>query len=606
MRRILVIGVLGLSLAACGGGRDASASDSGDANALSGTPTQRLAAAGAAIDSTVTPASRQEAARFLTQATFGPTEPEIDHLMAIGYEAWLKEQFDAPLPTLSHQAYWEMRNTALNAANPGHGAGADELVHSFWAHALAGPDQLRQRLAFALSEIFVVSWADACGADNIRGVASYLDMLGRQSFDNYRSLLESVTLHPVMGCYLSHLRNQKEDSATGRVPDENFAREIMQLFSIGLYELQTDGSLKLDGNGQPIETYNANDIAGLAKVFTGWSWDCPTWPQEGCFLWGEGRSDGSATGRQFVNNMRPYSRYHASSEKRFLGVTIAAASFFPSPEGDLSLALNTLAKHPNVGPFIGRQLIQRLVTSNPSKAYVQRVATAFNQSGGSMRALVRAVLLDPEARNTAAALSSTTFGKVREPILKLSAVLRGVGIHSDTGYFLVSPTQEPATALNQAPLRSPSVFNFFRPGFVPPSSATANAGLVAPEMQLVHETSAAGYATFMSNLMFAGVGAYGFGNGTRSDVQFNFNLDPTDGWLKLSDQPQVLVDLLSERLMYGAMPAALKAEIVKAVSAVEFRVPGATTAEQVRSTALTRVRSAVLLTAVSPEFQVQK
>lgn len=604
MRRILVIGLLGLSLAACGGGRDASASGSSEAAAGNSAPSQWMLVAG--VPTTVAPGTRQEAARFLTQATFGPTEADIDHLMAIGYEAWLNEQFEAPAPTLSHQAYWEMRNAALNTANPGHGAGADELVHSFWAHALAGPDQLRQRLAFALSEIFVVSWADSCGADNIRGVASYLDMLGRQAFGSYRSLLESVTLHPVMGCYLSHLRNQKEDPTTGRVPDENFAREIMQLFSIGLYELQPDGSLKLGSNGQPVETYSADDIAGLAKVFTGWSWDCPTWPQEGCFLWGEGRSDGSATGRQFVNNMRPYSRYHSSSEKRFLGVTIEASTFFPSPEGDLNVALNTLARHPNVGPFIGRQLIQRLVTSNPSKAYVQRVAAAFNQSGGSMRELVRAVLLDPEARNTTAALSSTNFGKVREPILKLSAVLRGVGVHSDTGYYLVSPTQEPATALNQAPMRSPSVFNFFRPGFVPSNSATANAGLVAPEMQLVHETSVAGYATFMSNIMFAGLGAYGFGNGTRGDVQFNFNLDPNDAWLKLSDQPTALVNQLSERLMYGAMPDALKAEIVKAVSAVDFRVPGATTAEQIRSTALTRVRGAVLLTAVSPEFQVQK
>lgn len=604
MRRILVIGLLGLSLAACGGGRDASASGSNDAAASNNASSQWMTAAG--VPAVLTPATRQEAARFLTQATFGPTEADVDHLMAIGYEAWLKEQFEEPAPTLSHQAYWEMRNTALNTANPGHGAGADELVHSFWAHALAGPDQLRQRLAFALSEIFVVSWADSCGSDNPRGVASYLDMLGRQAFGSYRSLLESVTLHPVMGCYLSHLRNQKEDPTTGRVPDENFAREIMQLFSIGLYELQPDGSLKLDSNGQPIETYNAQDIAGLAKVFTGWSWDCPTWPSEGCFLWGEGRSDGSATGRQFVNNMRPYSRYHSSSEKRFLGVTIEASTFFPSPEGDLSVALNTLAKHPNVGPFIGRQLIQRLVTSNPSKAYVQRVAAAFNRSGGSMREMVRAILLDPEARDTAAALSSTTFGKVREPILKLSAVLRGVGVHSDTGYYLVSPTQEPATSLNQAPMRSPSVFNFFRPGFVPSNSATAQAGLVAPEMQLVHETSVAGYASFMTNIMFAGVGAFGFGNGTRSDVQFNFNLDPNDGWLKLSDQPAALVNQLSDRLMYGSMPDALKTEIVKAVSSVDFRVPGATTAEQIRSTALTRVRSAVLLTAVSPEFQVQK
>lgn len=551
--------------------------------------------------------TESEAARFLTQATFGPTPAEVHHLQAIGYEAWLDEQFAMPLPAQSHQAYWDWRHKAIIEAHPGQRAGPTELIQSFWAHALAGPDQLRQRMAFALSEIFVVSWADTCADNNSRGTSSYLDMLGRHAFDRYRALIEDVTLHPVMGCYLSHLRNQREDDSSGRVPDENYARELMQLFSIGLYELNVDGSLRLDVTGQPIETYSAADVSGLSKVMTGWSWNCPTWPSDACFLWGQGTNDGASTALQYVTNMRPYVKFHSRSEKAFLGHRIPAQPFFPDPEGDMKTALDALAAHPNVGPFLGKQLIQRFVTSNPSPQYVKRVATALDTSSGSLKATIKAVLLDPEARNTPAALQSNTFGKVREPILRLSAMFRGIGIRSRSGSYLLPTTDDPGLALNQSPMKAPSVFNFFRPGYVPPGSASATLNLVAPEMQLVHETSVAGYVNFMRDIQFAGLGAYGYDNEEKSsDVQLEFNLNPNSEWLQFAQYPEQLADQLNRRLMYGSMPQRLRTEIIGTIGSIDFRLGPTPPQEQVQSTLRTRVRAAILLTVSSPSFQVQK
>jgi uncharacterized protein (DUF1800 family) len=245
--------------------------------------------------------TRQEAARFLTQATFGPTQADVAHVMAVGYKAWLDEQFAAPMADTSHVAAWDKANAVIMAMNAGSRASTGEVTSSFWRQAVTSPDQLRQRVAFALSEIFVVSMSDSCG-DNAysRGAADYLDMLGRQAFGNYRDLLESVSVHPVMGCYLSHLKNQKEDLDTGRVPDENFAREIMQLFSIGLYQLKQDGSLQADAQQQPVDTYTAADISGLAKVFTGWSWWCAQGRTPGCFFSNPNQPE------QYVTGMRGY------------------------------------------------------------------------------------------------------------------------------------------------------------------------------------------------------------------------------------------------------------------------------------------------------------
>ncbi|MDO9235708.1 MAG: DUF1800 domain-containing protein [Aquabacterium sp.] len=578
----ILVASLVIVLSACGGG-------CGTCNAAMPDEAPTLEQAAAATPGLP---SRQEATRFLTQASFGANPQEVAHLMAIGYDSWLNEQFAAPTDPMSHVAAWDASNKAVMAANGEQRASRGEVSGSFWRQALTGRDQLRQRVAFALSEIFVISVTDSCGDNGYsRGAADYLDMLGRRSFGNYRDLIESVALHPVMGCYLSHMKNQAEDTQTGRVPDENFAREIMQLFSIGLYELNSDGTHKKDARQQSIETYGPADVSGMAKVFTGWSWMCPQGLTTYCF-----HSDPYLP-NQYTSNMRGYARYHSTSEKRFLK-TVISASWFATPEDDLKATLDTLSKHPNVGPFIGKQLIQRMVTSNPSPAYVQRVTNAFTASSGSLQAMVRAILLDPEARDMSA-ISSNTFGKVREPILRLSALMRSVGVHSDSGLFQITTTEDPGRALGQSALSSPSVFNFFRPGYVKPGSRSAAAGLLTPELQIAAETTAAGYVNFLMEVIQSGAGRYGYDNkAARADVQLLSTIDPNHPLLVQADQATALVEELNQRLMYGTMPAALRATIVGAMSSV--------TAGSQIETRRARLWSALLLTAASPEFQIQR
>lgn len=546
------------------------------------------------------PASRAEAARFLAQASFGPTEADIDRVMSLGLRGWIDEQL--AMPQVSHRAAWEAADAAVKAANPTSTVGQDGMVNSFWKQAVAGPDQLRQRVAYALSQIFVISMQDGAVGDNPRAVAAYLDLLGDKGLGNYRDLLEGVALHPMMGVYLSAMRNQKADPRTGRVPDENFAREVMQLFSIGLHELNADGSVRMS-DGAPVETYGAADIAGMARVFTGWSWACPAWPESSCFY--SGAAGGSSDPDRSFKAMLGYAQYHSTEEKKFLGTTIAPQGQ-ASPQASLQAALDTLHRHPNVGPFIGRQLIQRLVTSNPSPPYVAAVAAAFADNGagvrGDMKAVVKAVLLHPEARQP-----SDSAGKLREPVLRLATVLRAFGYRSDTGQYRVGVTDNPGTQLGQTPMRSPSVFNFYRPGYVPPGTQAAAAGLAVPEMQITHETTVSGYVNYMRDGLAQGIGQY---NGTVDGVAYNRrDLQPDfSAELALADQPAQLLDRLDAKLMAGAMPAALKAEIQDAIGTIAIPAlnAGATNQAQVDAARRTRVNAAVLLTVASPEFQVQK
>jgi uncharacterized protein (DUF1800 family) len=571
--------LLGVSLllAACGGG----GGDSGNESASGGS----------AQTVSETPASREQAARFLTQATFGPKEADIDRVMALGYGAWIDEQLARP--AASHRAAWEAADAAIKAANPTGGAGQDQVLESFWRQALSGDDQLRQRMAYALSQIFVVSMQDDNVGNNPRAVAAWLDMLGDKGLGRYRDLLEAVSLHPLMGQYLSHLRNQKANERTGRVPDENYAREVMQLFSIGLVALNPNGTVRSEG-GKPVETYGPADIAGMAKVFTGWSWACPQWPDNGCFFGGS--ADGASDPDRSFKSMLGYPQYHAIDEKRFLGAVVPAQSL-GDPQASLRVALDTLAAHPNVGPFIGRQLIQRLVTSNPSPQYVAAVAAAFNGSGGDMKAMLRAVLLHPEARRV-----SDSGGKVREPVLKLSAYLRAFGYASDSGNWRVGNTDNPGSALGQTPLRSPSVFNFYRPGYVPPGTESASASLAVPELQIAHESSAAGYVNYMRDNIAQGVGQWNSGAGRR-DLQYDFAAE-----MALAEQPPALIEHVNTRLLAGAMPAALKAEIQGAIEKMAIPVlrADASNLRQVNDAKRARVNAAVFLTVISPEFQVQK
>ena len=580
---------LSLALVACGGGNGGADSVGGN-----GTGTVHIAEPAATL-----PNSRAEASRFLTQATFGPTETDTDHVMSVGYAAWIDEQFAKPAS--SARGTWEAADAAAKALDPKSSGSQDGTINAFWKQAIGGEDQLRQRVAYALSQIFVISMQDGTVGDNPRAVAGYLDMLADKGLGNYRQLLEAVAMHPMMASYLTAIRNQKADLKTGRVPDENFAREVMQLMSIGLYELNADGSWK-QANGQPMPTYGQADISGMARVFTGWSWACSEWPDNGCFF--NGSVSGNADPDRTLKNLLGYPQYHSPEEKKFLGVTIAAQTK-SDPDASLKTALDTLSGHANVGPFIGRQLIQRLVTSNPSPAYVAAVTAAFNGGGGKrgdMRAVVKAVLLHPEARN-----QSSTSGKLREPVLRLSAYLRAFPFTSDSGNFSVGNTDNASSSLGQTPLRSPSVFNFYRPGYVPPGTEAAKAGLVVPEMQLAQETSAAGYVNYMRDNVNSGVGAYNSTVGgvvrNRRDLQPDFAAE-----IALADKVPQLLDRLNARLMYGSMPPALKTEIQGAVEKIVIPVPNSTSSNQVAidTARLNRVKATIFLTLVSPEFQVQK
>jgi uncharacterized protein (DUF1800 family) len=575
-------------LAACGGGSGGTNAGTSGTTGAGSTPTPVTPAAVVEM-----PASRAEAARFLGQASFGATDAAVDRLMAVGYQAWIDEQWAKSAS--SHRAIWEAADAAAKAIDPASGASADDVLAAFWQVAVTGDDQLRQRVAYALSQIFVVSMADGTVGNSPRAVAAWLDLLADKSTATYRDLLESVSRHPMMGVYLSHLKNQKADPKTGRVPDENYAREVMQLFSIGLVQLNADGSVKSDSTGQ-LTTYGPADISGLAKVFTGWSWTCPDWPDNSCFFWGS--LNGNEDPARWFSAMVDYPQYHSKDEKRFLGATIAAQTT-SDPVASLKVALDTLAAHANVGPFIGRQLIQRLVTSNPSPAYVKAVADAFADNGhgirGDMKAVVNAVLMNPEARK-----SSDTAGKLREPVLRLSALLRAYPWTSDSTRWKVGNTDDPGSALGQSPLRSPSVFNFYRPGYVPPGTQAAARGLVVPEMQIAHETTAAGYVNYVRDGLSSGFGTFG-STLKRRDLQPDLSAE-----LGVADQPATLVTRASDKLMGGAMPAALKAEIQSAIESIVIPAATATNAAQVDSAKRNRVNSALLLTVASPEFLIQK
>jgi uncharacterized protein (DUF1800 family) len=583
-------------LAGCGGGGGASETAAADAGA---SDRAGVLAARKTTESTVTP-TRAEATRFLMQATFGPTEADIQRVMSSGYAAWLDNQFALPANPSYYSTRYKAEDAEAKAGTTRVRAGADTVYSSFYTRALTAPDQLRQRVSFALSQIMVVSALDV-SAENSAAVASYTDMLNRNAFGSYRSLLQDAALHPAMGIYLSHLKNRKEDSRIGRVPDQNFAREVMQLFSIGLVKLRLDGAPRLDVNGKATETYTQSDIIGLSRVFTGWSWGGPDTT--------EPRFNGipSARDPERLNMpMQPYPQWHSTLEKTFLGVTIPAQTT-ADPQASLKTALDTIANHPNVAPFIGRQLIQRLVTSTPSPAYVRRVANVFNNNGagvrGDLKAVVRAVLLDSDARSTWAP-KSDSFGKLKEPVLRLTSFLRTYAATSDSGRYLITRTDDPGLALAQTPLRSNSVFNFYRPGYVPAGTQSGAKSMTVPEMQITHEASVPGYVNYMSGVIDRGVGTKGWDNlGTRPDVQFSVQAE-----LGVSTDSAALVDMVMGKLLPDQSAPALRTEIIAAVESLTLPKLKSDNSNLAwyQTVQRHRVNIALLLTLASHEYIIQR
>jgi len=570
-----------LLVTACGGGGGTSTSNAGSSTT---DPDASLL-----ISAGMIPANLDDSYRFLTQASFGPTVDQIARVNKIGYDNWVDEQFNLHLQT-THLQMVEQSAASLSMVAPN----AWNVNYSWWTHAIKDPAQLRQRVAFALSEVFVVS---TMTVDNGRAVASYLDMLTDKADGNFRDLLEAVAMHPAMGQYLSHLANRKEDPSTGRVPDENFAREVMQLFSIGLYELDDSGNPKLV-NGAPVETYNADDIKGMAKVFTGFSWKWPSAKSALAWWLCFWRSSQCRDDSQDITPMTGYGAEHSTTIKQFLGVTIPAQPT-ASPSTSLRIALDRLASHPNTAPFISKQLIQRLVTSNPSNQYVSDITQVFRTTQGNLHAVVKAILLHNEARQPDAT-AMNTYGKLREPILRLTHLMRALP-HSSANYarmatngsmpfYLMSDTSDPSTGVGQAPMRSPSVFNFFRPGYKAPQTQMSASDKVAPEMQIMSETSVLYYANSLAQMLEQGIGQWN--SQTGFDIQFDLSQ-----WYGLVNTPGDLLDAVSRTLLGHVLPADARTEAIASLAAM----PVSNANERTQ-----RIRAAVLLVGVSPSFIVQQ
>jgi uncharacterized protein (DUF1800 family) len=511
--------------------------------------------------------SAADAPRFLTQATFGPRSADIATLQSQGYAGWIASQM--AMQETSHRAATD----ADAAAYPNTGqfpVTQNNRQAAWWLISVTAPDQLRQRVAFALSEIFVTSDVASQLANQADGLATYYDLLANDAFGNFRQLLQDVTLSPAMGNYLNMLRNAKANATLGTSADENYAREVQQLFTIGLNELQPDGTLMLDSNGLPVPTYDQNEIVQTANVFTGWGYYSSA-------------ANPSFYGAppDFTDPMMVYPSYHDETQK-----TIVNNIVIPANQGgaaDLKMELDALFNHPNTGPFICSQLIQRLVTSNPSPAYVYRIAQVFDNDGtgtrGNLAAVIKAILLDYEARSLVLS-ADPGYGKLREPLLRMTAIYRAFNASSQEGRFPIFYAQN---NLDQAALRSPTVFNFFDPGYVQ-QGALASAGLFAPEFEI----TTASTAISVPNDIYSAV--YTANPPAAATIVLDLSALAAN-----SANPAAMVATLNQLLCANGMSAATEQTIESTLSSV----PSGTTPNALAQLAL-------YLTATSPDAAIQR
>jgi len=538
------------------------------------------------------PSLLKDAARFLNQATLGADYETIQMVSARGFDSWLEEQFNLRQHSVRKNGYLikPLIDEEMLTPNSLHSL---ENRLGWWHTVMTAPGMLRQRLALALSEIFVVSDRADALTDEGDGLGSYYDMLAENALGNYRDLLFEVTIHPAMGVYLSHISNPKADPERNTHPDENYAREVMQLFSIGLYELNQDGSRKLDDRGNFIPTYNNGDISEFAKVFTGLS-DGSERGQFGVLADPDNRVP------LFTNDMDMYPFFHQAGDKKLLNQVIIPDG--QSGQEDIESAMDNLFNHPNVGPFIGKALIQFLVTSNPSPEYINRVATIFDQdemgNRGNLKAVIKAILMDEEARQCNET-PPIHFGKLREPILRYVQVAKAFNAFPNydlPAFINIGRQYNAATA--QFTLSSPSVFNFFLPEYQP-NGAIANAQLVAPEFQIHNTNTAIGYInmadqwTFHNGLTHFLIDDFipgrtltdlgRLGASTLPDLSEEFDL---------ANDPSALVNRINILLAGGQLSNRTQSIIIDAISQL-------TEPEQ-------RVDMAMYLTLISPDYAIQK
>jgi len=468
------------------------------------------------------------AAHFLDQAAFGPDAATLDHVETVGLEEYLKEQFAAPI-----SPYPDPATT---------GFGINQVQARFFTNAVHGQDQVRQRVAFALGQIFVVS---AIEENTPTQLVPYLGILQKDAFTNFRTLMKDVTLSPTMGEYLDMRNNDKADPTRDTRANENYARELMQLFTIGLSQLNLDGTFKLDASGNPIPTYDQTTIQNFAKIYTGWTY--PTKP-------------GAVTQKHnpayYIGPMVPFESNHDTTSKTLLNGLVLPAG--QSASQDLEAALDNIFNHPNVGPFIGKQLIQHLVGSNPSPAYVSRVASVFNDNGsgvrGDLQAVVRAVLLDPEARQGdngpfAGGPTEVPSAHLREPVFVVASILRGLGAWvNDTNNLT-------AQAANLGPtlFTPPTVFKYFAPGYQIPPELTQGKTLLGPEFQLDSPSNAVARFNMINTMIYGSLG-----NGALIDLTPFSNL---------GSNPPALVDAISQVFMDGQMPPKGQTALLGAINA---------------------------------------
>ncbi|MEM6571880.1 MAG: DUF1800 domain-containing protein [Planctomycetota bacterium] len=530
-------------------------------------------------------ASVDDAVLFLNRATFGASPDDIEFVVRAGYARWIQRQVGMQpslmLPTL--------RGMGCAPDQPGYSfftcpnyepdAHIERRLQLWWEHAIAADDQLRQRVAFALSEIFVVSDRDALLGEFPSTMADYYDTLVRGAFGTYRDLLEEVTLHPAMGTYLSMAKNRQEDLVLGTRPDENFAREVMQLFSIGLSMLDDSGELILDANGEPIPTYDQDVIKDMARALTGWTYRADYPPSASLlqFLYTYPR----------IGRMVSWTAFHDPLDKTIVGGAYVPAFLYP--EEDLALVLDALDAHPNVAPFMSKQLIQRLVTSNPSPEYVARISAVWNDDGngvrGNLLAVVAAILLDGEGLRGHEAWPDT-FGKLREPILRVTGVWRAFEAAPTVGFTPFIAEEY----LGQRAQGSPSVFNFFSPTYT--TGALAAQGLVAPELQITTHSRITRTANLLTYYIYEG-------NTTLADPAYTeprFSIEPAR---LQAGYPPALVEFLDERLCGGTMSDATRQILEDHLLWVPHNVPG-------YPPGLFRALEGVNLVAISPDYAIQR
>ena len=512
---------------------------------------------------------------MLDQSSFGATAQDIAHLQSVGFDAYLNEQF-ATAPAgysgfayVTHSAPTTCQNDGT-ATSPASLCARDnyslfQVQRRFFQNALSGTDQLRQRVAFALSQIFVVSGTEIYEA---YGMAAYQNMLLRDAFGNFRDLLNDVTLSPVMGNFLDMVNNDKANPARGTTPNENYARELLQLFSIGVNMLNVDGSVQTDAQGRPIPAYNEDVIEGYAYLFTGWTY--PPRP---------GVTSQWTNPINYEGTMASFASHHDTGSKLILRGRVLPGG--QTPEQDLADGLDAIFNHPNVGPFIGKQLIQHLVTSNPSPQYITRVATVFNNNGqgvrGDLRAVIRAILLDPEARGDAK--TDANYGHLREPALFMTSILRNLGGQSDGVYLRAQ-----ANGMQQNLFTPPSVFNYFPPSYVIPGTTS-----LGPEFGIQDTITALNRANFVYQLVYGG-GAAADATVTGST---GTSLD-LSSYQSSAANADTLVQQLNQQLLHGTLSPLAGATIAQAVNAVAA------------TDTINRVRMAVYLLASSQQYQVER